>query len=65
MFEYEEVRRITYGEGATFVPVCERCGRFVKPDQFILVNEVDGLKDQPNATCRKCGRTKMVFEGFV
>jgi len=61
---YENVRRVVYDGGATFVPVCAVCLRFVKADKTILVNEWLGLKDQPNATCRKCGRTKMLFEGF-
>lgn len=65
MFEYEGMRRIQYGEGATFVPVCEKCGRFVKANKTILVNEITGLKDIPNAKCSKCGPTKMLFEGFI
>jgi len=62
---YENFRRIVYGEGATFIPVCEKCGRFVKADKTILINLEDGVKDCPNATCSKCGRTKMLFEGFI
>ncbi len=65
MNEYENVRRIVYGEGATFVPVCSTCGRFVKADKRIKVNESVGLHPGPNATCAKCGRTRMVFEGFM
>ena len=64
-YEYPETRRIIYKGGATFVPVCEMCSRYVKADEIILVNGSDGLKDQPNATCKKCGRMKMLFEGFV
>lgn len=64
-YSYENTRRVTYGEGATFVPVCENCGRFVKADNEIYINDSTGLKDQPNATCSKCGRTKMLFEGFI
>ena len=65
MFEYENVRRVCYGEdGATFVPVCTKCGRFVKANKTILVSEGLGLKDEPNAVCKKCGPTKMLFEGF-
>ena len=64
MCEYENIRRISYGEGAIFVPVCPLCGRFVKADDKILVNDY-GLKDQPNSTCSKCGRVSMPFEGFV
>ena len=64
MYEYENTRRIQYEGGAAFVPKCETCGRFVKPDETITSNDL-GLKDQFNATCSKCGRTKMIFEGFL
>jgi len=66
--EYENMHRITYGEGeyegATFVQVCERCGRFVKADKMMRF-QGGTLADRPNATCTKCGRTKMIFEGFL
>jgi len=66
MYEYENVRRLTYGdEGASFVPVCVRCGRFVKADKTIKISDMFGLSLESNATCKKCGRTEMVFEGFV
>jgi RNase P subunit RPR2 len=68
MYEYENMRRIVYRDydigDAVFVPVCEKCGRFVKPDKTIQASEDTGLKDQPNATCSKCGRVEMLFEGF-
>ncbi len=54
-----------YEGGAQFVPVCKKCGRYVKSDKSIFIDEENGLKDQPNATCTKCGRTKMIFEGFI
>ena len=51
--EYESVRRVIYGdgdyEGATFVPVCEMCGRFVKPGTVTFRNDTIG--HEPNATC--------------
>lgn len=66
MNEYEEVRRVVYGdEGATFIPVCEKCGRFVKADKEVYFNGLGDLKDEPNATCKKDGRIKMIFEGYV
>lgn len=71
MFEYENMRRVVYKDktgrigNAQFIPVCENCGRFVKADKTIKVNELNGLADEPNATCSKCGRTKMIFEGFM
>lgn len=68
-FEYEGVRRVVYGQddeysGATFIPVCETCGRFVKADPMLTINEYT-ISDEPNATCSKCGRTHMLFEGFI
>jgi len=62
--QHENTRRIRFENGAVFIPVCEKCGRFVKAKGFIRVNEIEGLKDEPNATCSKCGETKMIFEGF-
>lgn len=65
-YTYENTRRLTYGEGATFVPVCTKCGRYVKADEEISFNWLSGnLADQPNATCSKCGRIQMLFEGFI
>jgi len=63
-YAYENTRRVMYLGGATFVPVCRKCGRYVKPDDTIQYNDY-GVRNQPNATCSKCGRTKMLFEGFV
>lgn len=62
-YEYINARRVTYEGGAQFVPVCEKCGRFVKADETIIEN-TNGLSEEPNATCSKCGRTHMLFEGF-
>jgi len=64
-YTYENTRRVGYEGGACFVPVCEKCFRYVRADDSIFVNDFAGLKDVPNATCSKCGRTKMLFEGFV
>jgi hypothetical protein len=63
--EYESVRRVVYGEDrATFVPVCFKCGRFVKADATVYTND-NGLRPGPNAYCARCGRTEMLFEGFI
>ncbi len=65
-FAYEDVRRVVYGEGATFVPVCSNCGRFVKADKTVGFGGRDGeLVPGPNADCSKCGRVEMPFEGFI
>jgi hypothetical protein len=68
--EYEGVRRVSYGDSddeygkAVFVPVCETCGRFVKADKTVTFGE-HTISDKPNATCSRCGRTHMLFEGFL
>jgi hypothetical protein len=76
MEEFDARRRIIYGDqeseygGATFLPVCTICGRFVKADEIIRftitpcgwVGNVDPV--EPNAQCSKCGRVAMLFEGF-
>lgn len=70
MHEYEDMRRIGYGESddqygkAVFVPVCIKCARFVKADKTVRFGE-GGLAPGPNATCRRCGRVEMLFEGFI
>jgi hypothetical protein len=63
--EYENMRRVCYKSGAQFVPVCEKCGQFVRADKTIRVSEGLGLSKDMNATCSKCGRTHMLFEGFI
>lgn len=59
MFEYEGERILIYGDEFTFIPKCEKCGRYVKADDEISSNAL-GVENVPNATCLKCGRTKMV-----
>ena len=65
MYEYETIKRIRYDGGAIFLPVCPKCGRFVKADKTIMVNWLDEYikLDTGNATCSKCGRIEMFFEG--
>ncbi len=64
-YEYEDVRRVVYGDGATFVPVCPHCRRFVKADATMTFDGLGYPKDFVNGTCGKCGRVEMPFEGFV
>jgi hypothetical protein len=65
-FDYEGTRRICYGEeGATFIPVCEKCGRFVRADKTITFQFEGPPLSKPNAKCSKCGRVEMIFEGFI
>ena len=63
---------ITYSCGdefgdALFVPQCPKCGRFVKPDKELdfQYNMLGDYKIGDNATCTKCGRVQMPFEGFM
>jgi hypothetical protein len=64
--EYDGMRRVVYGSnGASFIPVCEKCSRLVKADPVLIVHGDGRVKDVPNATCSKCGRTRMLFEGYV
>ena len=65
MNEYESFRRATYGDGMTFVPVCPTCGRFVKADDSVTINGLGAYIRKPNATCSRCGRVEMLFEGFM
>ena len=67
--EYEG-RYVVYGEGedefggAMFVPVCEKCGRFVKADDEVTLNG-EGQPVGDNATCSKHGRIPMLFVGYM
>ena len=63
--EYINTRRIRYANGAQFVAVCSKCCRYVKADKRIKMDWEGGIiPGETNATCSKCGRTEMVFEGF-
>ena len=66
---YENFRRVSYAGpdhvgDPVFVPVCLTCGRFVKADGSIFVNELGRFRDDSNAECKKCGRVSMPFDGF-
>ena len=62
MYDYE--RLISYGEDkACFIPKCPICNRHVKADEEVLINGIGEVKN-PNATCKKCGRVNMPFEGY-
>jgi ribosomal protein S27AE len=56
-----------YGEAPevlAFVRLCPNCGRFVKPDNEVFVNGLEHLVHGENATCSKCGRVEMIFNGY-
>lgn len=42
-----------------FYRICPICGRYVKADEKSKMPEY--LGDNPNATCKKCGRVQMSF----
>lgn len=52
-------------DGATFSRQCPSCGRFIKPDESVTLDwEGQPKKNEPNATCKKCGRVEMDFCGY-
>lgn len=46
-----------------FYRVCPKCSRYVKPDEKTRIPGDPGYPggDQPNATCKRCGRVRMPF----
>jgi hypothetical protein len=62
-YAYHGTRRVVYGEGMTFVPVCSICYRFVKPYSRVR-RDINGQPKGNNAVCKKHGRTTMLFEGY-
>ena len=66
-YDYPNMRRIGFKCGdegtAQFVPVCMKCGRFVKPYKRVRIGSLGPVGN--NAWCKKHGRTEMVFEGFI
>lgn len=67
--DYEGDRWICYGNsddecgGATFVPKCPSCGRYVKADSEVTLDG-HGQPVGPNATCKRDGRVEMIFIGY-
>ncbi len=56
---------VVYGGTMLFLRLCPHCARFATPDGEIAANLDSGPKNQPNATCSKHGRVKMIFEGYI
>jgi hypothetical protein len=54
---------ITFGDGMTFERRCSKCNRFVKAAKRVTTG-ADGQPVGNNATCRRCGRTRMLFIGY-
>ena len=72
MNEYEGVRRVSYDFGgdigqAVFVPVCQKCGRFIKAPAPLITSarNLQRRESEPYAECSRCGPTVMPFEGFM
>ena len=64
-----ETMTIVYGadgdsdvSGATFERRCPKCGMIVKADQVMRFKGAKPI--EPNATCKRCGRVAMPFEGY-
>ena len=64
MNEYENIKRVSYGEGTSFIPVCQKCGRFVKAPEEASFN-ADNEIIEPEVNCKQCGKSKMIFEGYM
>ena len=68
MTDYPNMRRVSYDLGdegkAIFVPVCSTCGRFVTADGALTFDR-DGQPAIPNAVCKRCGPTAMIWEGYL
>ena len=47
-----------------FVRLCPNCARFVKADDAVKINGFEEVMHEPNATCSKCGRVEMIFDGW-
>lgn len=58
----------SYGEpdegDAVFVRRCEKCGRIVKADKTMTFQGEHMQPVEPNATCAKCGRVAMLWQGW-
>lgn len=68
--DWAESPRVCYGEGehegATFIRVCPKCGRFVKSDETVrLTTGGPPVEGRPNGTCKIHGRIEMPFEGYI
>lgn len=62
-YTYENTPRVQFRNGATFVPKCEKCGRFVRVYKSVRFDG-HGQPKGPNCHCKKCGRTQMIWEGY-
>lgn len=64
--KYEKSPVVKYGwpddDSPVFYAVCPKCGRFVKADE--KTKKPEYLGNEPNATCKKCGRVQMPFAGW-
>lgn len=48
-----------YYDNPVYYRVCPKCGRYVIADDMTRIPEYQG--NEPNATCKKCGRVQMEF----
>lgn len=74
--EFEKFRHVNYGD-LSFHAICPKCGEPVKADEQISVlkslddsfkpldNSFIPILNEPNATCEKCGRIIMLFDGKI
>jgi len=65
MNEFINEKRIVYGDGAIFIARCAKCNRFVKIPKSMKFNGFGEYIQEDNVDCKKCGRTHLIFEGFI
>lgn len=67
--EYQNVKSVVCDSDdehgrAYFIPVCQKCKKFVKPyDQIVF--DYEGQPIGANAECSECGPVEMLFEGYL
>ena len=60
----DKFRHSLYGD-FSFRVICPNCGEPVKADDSIDIGTDGNFINQPNATCVKCGRIEMPFDGTI
>lgn len=60
---------VSYAGDMVFARICPKCGRYVKADAEVTVygddlEPVYHERRHANATCSRCGRVEMTFQGY-
>lgn len=60
----DKLRHMAYGN-LSFHAICQLCGEPVETDISIDIDAKGNFIKKPNATCHKCGRVEMPFDGTI